>query len=164
MALLTSNWISDILLLTIATLAVTVYKRATKTSNYWKTRGVPYESPAPFLGNFASIIFLQETVFQLLHRLYNKYRDVDYFGMFIFNRPYLVVRSPEIIQNILVKDFHIFSDHPSLSDQKVDPIGSKILFFSKSPEWKVLRKKMTPVFTSSKVILYTKSLFCSVLF
>lgn len=152
MALLTSNWISDILFLTVATLAVMVYKRATKSSNYWKIRGVPYEKPIPFLGNFASIIFLQKTVFQLLHRLYNKYKDTDYFGMFIFNQPYLVVRSPEIIQNILVKDFHIFSDHPSLCDEKVDPIGSKILFFNKSPEWKELRKKMTSVFTSAKVI------------
>ncbi|KAK4879863.1 hypothetical protein RN001_008009 [Aquatica leii] len=67
-----------------------------------------------------------------------------------------VIKDPAIIKAILVKDFNYFYDRCILSDEKCDSVSSKMLFFLKNPEWKSVRTKMTPVFTSGKM----KNMLC----
>ena len=52
---------------------------------------------------------------------------------------------------ILVKDFHNFSDRYFASKRKTDVIGSASIFAIDNPEWKFLRSKLSPAFTSSKL-------------
>jgi cytochrome P450 family 6 len=61
-----------------------------------------------------------------------------------------VLRDPELIKTILVREFNIFYDRHVRSNLKTDPL-SQNLFLLKGAPWKYLRFKMTPLFTSFRV-------------
>jgi len=61
-----------------------------------------------------------------------------------------MIRDPEIINNILIKDFSYFTDRGILVDFKAEPM-SEVLFLMKNPRWKTLRTKLSPAFTSGKL-------------
>ncbi|CAG2108247.1 unnamed protein product, partial [Medioppia subpectinata] len=74
-------------------------------------------------------------------------------GKLIFsgNTPLLQVAEPKLIKQILVKDFHIFSDRNSVSKSKEHPIVGKMLAELQGEDWKRVRSITTPIFTSGKM-------------
>lgn len=149
MAVIVTSYALEALVLLI-TVAVILYKFSIKNFDYWEKRGIPYRKPLPFLGNFAPVFTFREPIGQFLAQLYNEFKT-PYFGMFILNQPYLVLRCPQLIKSVLVRDFNYFYDRTTVSDEKCDSLVSKMMFVVKNPEWKVMRAKMTPVFTSGKI-------------
>ncbi|KAF2879307.1 hypothetical protein ILUMI_26862 [Ignelater luminosus] len=142
------------LLITLTTLLLAAialfYKYVTKNFNYWKERGIPYIKPVPLFGNFYEVITFQKPLGQFLGDL-SMQSPSPCFGIFIFNKPHLIIKDPELIKSITVKDFNCFSDRIGLSDEQCDPISSKFLFFVKNPEWRTIRTKVSPVFSSGKI-------------
>jgi len=69
---------------------------------------------------------------------------------FIAFRPAMILRDPDLIKQILVRDFNIFYDRKVRSNEKTDPL-SQNLFLLKGTPWKYLRTKMTPIFTSFRM-------------
>ncbi|VEN43854.1 unnamed protein product [Callosobruchus maculatus] len=147
--LLTTSLLLDIaIFLTI--LLFLVYKYYTRNNDFFKKRGVKHIPPTPFLGNFGEILLLKKHPAVWLKDLYDKFGDVPYFGVYIFDVPYLVIKSPEIVKHVMVKDFHHFMDR-SMALARHDDIQPNMMFFQKGEEWKVTRSKMTPAFTSGKL-------------
>jgi cytochrome P450 len=68
---------------------------------------------------------------------------------FTGTKPSLTIGNPDLIKQVLVKDFHLFRNR---SEQKlVHPIISKNMFNSRDDEWKRLRSIASPTFTSGKM-------------
>ncbi|CAH1104820.1 unnamed protein product [Psylliodes chrysocephalus] len=147
--LLTSSWIPDLLLF-FATISLVSYWYATRKFNYWKKRNVYYQKPVPFFGNFKEVITLKKPIGIWLREAYNAAKDTPYFGMFVFDEPYLVLKSPQLIKNVMIKDFNNFSDRTVASPEH-DNVAKNFLFFMRNPEWKTNRVQLTPVFTSGKL-------------
>ncbi|XP_060660879.1 cytochrome P450 6g1 [Drosophila nasuta] len=120
---------------------------------YWKRNGVPYIEPTPILGNTLTV-FKQKSSFGLhISEIYNdpRMKDEAAVGIYVINQPALVLREPELIKSALIKDFNRFSNRYGRSDPHGDTLGSQNLFFVRNPEWKEIRTKLTPVFTSGKL-------------
>lgn len=141
-------------LIAVAVLFFLLYKIVTRNFNYWRERGVPHCKPLPLFGNFLDVLLFKMDFGDMLAKYYTEMKG-PYFGIWFFNTPSLVIRSPELIKTVLVKDFNYFQDRTIASDEKADPIGANFLFIVKNPKWKELRTKITPVFTSGKL----KSMF-----
>lgn len=71
--------------------------------------------------------------------------------MFDFRTPQYVVRSPEIIKQIAVKDFDYFEDHRTFADEKLDKLWGNSLFLMKGKKWRQMRATLSPAFTGSKM-------------
>jgi cytochrome P450 family 6 len=69
----------------------------------------------------------------------------------MFYKPVLIITDPELIQNVLIKDFNSFHDRPFPIDaaKRYPLIGH--LFSARGQNWKDLRVKMSPAFTSGKI-------------
>ncbi|CAH1992838.1 unnamed protein product [Acanthoscelides obtectus] len=147
--LLTSSWLADLLIVLI-TISFLTYKYYTRNFYVFTKRGVKHIKPTPFLGNFASVLFFKEHTGEWLMKLHREFDDVPYFGVFIFDVPYLVIKSPEIIKNIMMKDFNHFMDRTS-AVSNYDEIQKNAMFFQKGEEWKATRSKLTSVFTSGRL-------------
>lgn len=146
--LLTSIWIVDLLIL-FTTITLFVYIYSTRKYDYFKKRNIQYEKPIPLFGSFLPVLSMKLTIGEWLRKLSNSI-DAPYFGIFVFDEPYLIVKSPKIIKQILVKDFNKFTDRTILAPNH-NEILSNMMFLQKSPDWKKVRGKMSPVFTSGKL-------------
>lgn len=73
----------------------------------------------------AQIPGMQDEIEQFRKLSINLFR---YSGMYRFTTPCLVLRDPELIKQITVKDFDYFTDHHSFIPKNVDPILESILF------------------------------------
>lgn len=119
--------------------------------NYWKLKGVPFENPLPLVGNMLDVVLMKKNMALMLENLYFKFINVPYFGIWVFGEPHLVIRSPEVIKNVLIKDFDHFNDRNVQSNEKIDPIASNMMFFTRNPKWKFIRTTTTPMFSSGKL-------------
>nr|UUB32651.1 cytochrome P450 CYP345E2 [Dendroctonus rhizophagus] len=138
--------LSTILLVLISTL---FHKYFTRNFNYWKSKNVFYIKPIPVLGNMLPVLKMKTTLGEWLGDLSHKVKK-DYFGIFIFDRPVLVVQSPKLVKLVLQKDFEYFQNR-SVAHYEHDPILSNLMFLAKNPRWKAVRSKLSPVFSTGKL-------------
>ncbi|XP_029671180.1 cytochrome P450 6k1-like, partial [Formica exsecta] len=149
MAFITAYWGLDGMI-ALTALIITAYLYMTRKFNYWKKRNVVEIRPTPFWGNFMDCALLKKSPGYFIKELYNQAKGLPYIGFYILDKPFLLLRDREIVKNILVKDFNYFADRYGSPDPN-DRIGYANLFFLKNPAWKVLRTKLTPIFTSGKL-------------
>ncbi|KMQ90297.1 cytochrome p450 6k1 [Lasius niger] len=149
MAFITAYWGLDGMI-ALMTLIIAAYLYMTRKFNYWKRRGVSEITPTPFLGNFTECALLKKSPGYLMKDFYDRAKGLPYVGFYVLDKPFLLVRDREIVKNVLVKDFNYFSDRYGSPDPN-DRLGYANLFFIKNPAWKILRTKLTPIFTSGKL-------------
>ncbi|KAK2585576.1 hypothetical protein KPH14_010210 [Odynerus spinipes] len=114
------------------------------------TKGITEVTPAPFFGNFWDCFLLKKSSADFVKDLYKESKGLPYLGFYVFDKPFILIRDPELVKHVLVKDFNVFSDRYA-SPNVHDRLGYANLFMMKNPGWKVLRSKLTPIFTSGKL-------------
>lgn len=149
MAFITAYWGLDGMI-ALTAVFITIYLYMTRKFNYWKKRNVVEISPTPFLGNFKDCALLKTPPGYLMKEFYDKAKGLPYIGFYVLDKPSLLIRDREIVKNVLVKDFNYFADRYG-SPNPNDRLGYANLFFLKNPAWKILRTKLTPIFTSGKL-------------
>ncbi|EZA57481.1 Cytochrome P450 9e2 [Ooceraea biroi] len=80
-------------------------------SNFFKKHGVMHVPPVPIFGNITPIMFRRKAFPDYMITLYNKFADAKYFGCYATTTPVFVLRDPEIIKSVLIKNFDSFPDH-----------------------------------------------------
>lgn len=144
--------ITGTLIFAVISLLIFFVVFSTRHFNHWKKKGVPFLKPIPIFGIFFDVITLNTFVGEALKKFHLNLKE-PFYGMFICDEPCLLVRDPNLIKSILVKDFSHFIDRTVADNIRDDPMGSHILFVVKNPIWRELRRKITPVFTSGKMKL-----------
>ncbi|GAB0099406.1 hypothetical protein DMENIID0001_152620 [Sergentomyia squamirostris] len=116
---------------------------------YWEKRNVEYLDPIFPFGNMKDVLLARADFGGFLQDLYNRTKD-KFFGIYLINRPCLVIKDPELIKTIIIKDFDHFVDRGILADEEYDPLSGN-LFSLSGQKWHKLRVKLTPTFTSGKL-------------
>ena len=129
---------------------VVVYAYFKVSFTYWKKRNVPYVAPIFPFGNFADALFFRKPIGHVHEKFYKKLEGEKYGGIFVFTKPTFLFRDPDIIKNILVKDFINFIDRGLFIDEEIEPLTGH-LFLLGGSKWKNLRVKLSPTFTSGKM-------------
>lgn len=146
MALLTASWTVDIFALLIGALTA-LYFVVKRKFTYWERKGF---KTLPGFNNIAGHLkdnFLgRESFADLCTRLYRSTNEA-YIGIYGLMQPMLMVRDPEILRLIMIKDFSHFADRGIHSNEEYDPLSGN-LFALPGQKWKNLRAKLTPTFTS----------------
>lgn len=137
---------------TLILLAVFVaYKYLTFNHGKWKKLGVPFAEPTPLFGSMGDLIMGRVPLVDLMKTNYRRFDGQRYFGMYEVRKPLLVLRDPQLVHAIMVKDFSSFSDrieskvsfeHDKLFDHLVNLRGDR---------WKSIRAKLTPTFSVAKL-------------
>ena len=140
-------------LIALSTIVLLFWIYARWKLNYWKRQGVEQLSTYDLIfGNFKDAVLFRTAPGWHLGVLHKAARtDVPYLGFYIFHKPCFLVRDPEIIKQIMIRDFDNFSDRHFAGSQQKDSIGMKNLFGLKNPAWKYLRTKITPTLTRGKL-------------
>ncbi|XP_054285819.1 cytochrome P450 6a8-like [Macrosteles quadrilineatus] len=134
-------------------LFITFYLSVVKNYTYWETKGVPFIEPSFPFGNTKDLLMGRKQLGEIYNDFYNKFKGERYFGVYEIRRPIFVVRDPQLIKHILTKDFNHFQNRFTISksvNPKVDYLA-KHLFNLEGQEWKHMRVKLSPTFTSGKI-------------
>jgi cytochrome P450 family 6 len=138
------------ILIGIIVLFLGAYYYLSSTYDFWHSRGVPGPKPMLVFGNFKDIILNKISIGDYLLNEYKNYKNTGMFGIFSHRRPILILKDPEFIKSVLIKDFSNFSDRGQKIFEKIDPL-SQHLFNLEHARWKLLRSKLSPVFSSGKL-------------
>ncbi|XP_046816873.1 cytochrome P450 9e2-like [Vespa crabro] len=139
------------MILAIVTVALSIYYYTFKNVNYFKKIGLPYLQAWPILGSMGSAFLRRKTTADVTIDAYNFYPEAKYIGFFDFNNPIVIVRDPELIKMIAIKNFDYFTDHRSFVDGELDPLFAKALFSLRGNKWRETRTMLSPAFTLSKL-------------
>ncbi|XP_013142503.1 PREDICTED: cytochrome P450 6k1-like [Papilio polytes] len=85
----------------------------------------------------------------LLKRAHSLYKS-QYVGIWLFSKPALIINCPQTAHRILVKDAVNFKQRFVRSPAN-DSVGSKNIFTLQEPYWSMLRRKLSALFTSTKI-------------
>ncbi|XP_012529335.1 cytochrome P450 9e2-like [Monomorium pharaonis] len=150
LSLLSSTFV--LLLITVA--LIIVQKIATVlyyTYFYWKNKGLPYlqDSLSSIITDWK--LFLGHTLVDYCQYVYYRFPDAKYVGTVDSSSPSVIIRDPELIKDIMVKDFEYFTDHRSFIDESVDPLLGKATFSLRGDRWREMKNILSPTFTASKM-------------
>ncbi|GBM46373.1 Cytochrome P450 6j1 [Araneus ventricosus] len=119
----------------------------TRDGDYWKKRGVPYVPRTSvffmqrMLKTKGMAGFIKSACSNNMGRVY---------GAFFDGRgPTVIVTEPDLLRDILVKDFHIFSCRSVM--EIGDPMADNALNNLTGEQWKRIRTIITPAFTSKRM-------------
>ncbi|KAK0073844.1 hypothetical protein PV325_009112, partial [Microctonus aethiopoides] len=149
MTVITNYWTLDSVIL-FTLLIVLVYFYVTRKFGYWKNRGVIEIKPTAFIGNLGDVLTAKRSAAQWVQDIYNYEAGSPYVGFYLFDQPCLLIRDPELVKNVLVRDFDYFQDRYARANPE-DKLASASLFLIKNPTWKMVRSKLTPIYTPAKL-------------
>ena len=131
-------------------LTTAVYYYLTKNFDFWKKQNVPGPKPIPFFGNFKDFLFGKTHIALLMMKYYNEFKSEPMIGIFGKKNPSLILKDPDLIKDVLIKDFNVFPDRGLYVNPKVDPLNQHLVNLEHD-RWRPLRNKLSPVFTSGKL-------------
>ncbi|KXJ72859.1 hypothetical protein RP20_CCG017104 [Aedes albopictus] len=118
---------------------------------YWELQNVPGPKPSLIFGNISSNIFLRQHFAEMIDEWYSKFPNAPFIGYFKIFKPSVLIRDPEMIKNVLVRDQSCFSANDFAFDEKLDPLLAHNPFMVEGERWKKSRQLLTPIFTGSKM-------------
>ncbi|KAJ8984451.1 hypothetical protein NQ317_012515 [Molorchus minor] len=122
-----------------------------RTLLYWKILGVAGPLPYPIVGNIGKNLIGRKNVAEVYTDIYREFKQYPFVGIFRGGTPCILVRDPELIKNITIKDFKHFNNNEIFLDKEVDPLLGRNLFVLKDAEWKRERERSTPGFSSARI-------------
>lgn len=136
---------------------VAIYMLLRHVFSHWKRNGIPFIQPSIPFGNLKDVAFRKASIGMKVYDLYLKTKE-PFIGIYMLFRPAILIRDAALARKVLTEDFPSFHDRGVYNNQKRDPISSSVFGMTGS-EWKNLRSKLTPAFTSGKL----KGMFSSIL-
>ncbi|XP_023717573.1 cytochrome P450 9e2 isoform X2 [Cryptotermes secundus] len=132
-------------------ISIIVYLLGTWTHDHFSKKNVPHLKPVPFFGTMGPVALRTVSFPELVVEWYNRLRGHKYGGVYEFLNPVILLRDPELIKMVTVKDFEHFLDHRATISEEAEPLLGKTLFGLKGERWKEMRSTLSPAFTSSKM-------------
>nr|WNH29019.1 cytochrome P450 9J34 [Culex pipiens pallens] len=132
-----------------------LYYWITRNDDYFHEKPIPSMAVKPIVGSTWPMLFKKIAFSEFVQNSYDKYANAKVFGMMDMTRPIFVIRDPELIKQVGVKDFDHFMDHqPVFGNPEYDHpnlLVGKSLFTLAGQRWKTMRATLSPAFTGSKM-------------
>lgn len=145
------HWLFDSFIAIITGLIVLVVYYFSM-NNKWRKLNVPHPQLWTLFKGTFKVIFGLVHWKDTYHYIYKHFPDKKFCGFYQLRTPYLMIRDPELINRILIKDFEYFTDHGVHSDPSINLLA-RGLFFLNGQRWRAMRQKLSPGFTSCKLKL-----------
>ncbi|XP_026324779.1 probable cytochrome P450 9f2 isoform X2 [Hyposmocoma kahamanoa] len=90
-------------------------------------------------------------MFEDMDAVYRAFPDEKYVGYIEATTPIIMVRDPELIKNLTVKDFDHFMDHRQFFPEDIEPLFGGSVLMMQGEKWRDMRMTLSPAFTGSKM-------------
>lgn len=97
-----------------------------KKYSYFSDRNIPSPTPLFPLGNFWKVGITMHFI-EKINSIYRDFKGKDVMcGFYIFTKPCVLILDPELIKNVLVKDFYSFHDRGLYHNEHTDPLSAHL--------------------------------------
>ncbi|KAL3194380.1 hypothetical protein MRX96_046118 [Rhipicephalus microplus] len=122
-----------------------VYTYASRKRNFWKNQNVRHEEFSLILGPAKRLLFKPMALsdqerYQKMGRL---------FGVYEGGKPKLVVAEPDLVKQVLVKDFYMLPNR--IGHATADPIFDNMMALASLEVWRKTRPAVSPAFSTGKL-------------
>ncbi|KAF4091710.1 hypothetical protein AMELA_G00040050 [Ameiurus melas] len=125
-------------------LLVLLYWYAISPYSVLERCGIRHPKPVPFFGN---MLMFRHDSFKAQKDLINQYGRVC--GYYVARRPTVVVADPDMLKQVMVKDFHNFPNRV-LFGMATKPMKNSLIML-RDEQWKRVRSILTPTFSAAKM-------------
>ncbi|KRT84701.1 cytochrome P450 [Oryctes borbonicus] len=137
-----------------AFIIVTLIAYVKWSQTHWKRRRVPHLEPSFLFGNFENPIISKSKRSMPAHFLefYRKLKEkgLKCGGVYTYFAPMFVIADPAYNKHILLKNFHEFHIRDFYCNKKDQPVSLNLVT-SEGEDWRKLRIKFNPTFTTAKM-------------
>lgn len=135
--------------LVIVAISLTLYWIRRKFS-YFDDHRFLHDKPTIPYGNLKGVGTTIHLVYKL-NEYYERFKKkAPAYGLYFFVNPTIVITDLEVVKDVLVRNFDAFHNRGIYSNIEDDPLSGH-LFALEDTEWKNMRAKLTPTFTSGKM-------------
>lgn len=156
MAVITKSWLKDLILAGTAIVAVvyftfgtwmfsamvyaflTVYLFYQYKFLHWRRHGIPASSPRFPFGDVWGIF--RKAPGEVLKDMYDRGKGHRFVGVWFLFKPAILLRDPELIKEILVREFITFQERGIYMNEKSDPLSGESFYFAwwsrQNGQWK----------------------------
>lgn len=99
---------TGIIVVALVWLGNKIYKWAYDGYDLFEKIGLKYIKPIPFFGTNWKLFARKVTVRDFVFDAYNQHPDASVIGLFDQKRPVFMIRDPELVKQVGVKDFDYF--------------------------------------------------------
>nr|XP_026493625.1 probable cytochrome P450 9f2 [Vanessa tameamea] len=143
--------IVEIVIFLLTSLAGYFLYRHKWVHRYFEEKGVKYVAGIPVFGNVFKSTFQYKHLFDDLDAVYKAFPDEKYVGYIEGITPIILIRDPELMKAITIKDFDHFVDHKEFFSEEIDSLFGGSLIMMKGDKWHDMRTTLSPAFTGSKM-------------
>ncbi|KAJ2951467.1 hypothetical protein O0L34_g13619 [Tuta absoluta] len=127
---------------------VFLYMKLINIYTYWDKKGVKGPEPKWFYGNFKTIFTKEDSVTSLSEKIYKEYSNEKVVGLYQGTQAMLLVRDVDLVKKVLIKEFSSFTDRGvRITNEEM----AKNLFSLDGDDWKILRTKLSPLFSNTRL-------------
>ncbi|XP_059479282.1 probable cytochrome P450 6a14 isoform X2 [Neocloeon triangulifer] len=127
-----------------------LYYYQTKNFTYWQNMGVPFQKPHLLFGNTGKRITFKISYAEMLVELYQQFDGEKIAGIYEGRLPRLMIRDPELLRQVMVRDFDSFVDRAVISIHP-NSYEENMMLSLRGSHWKAVRSVATPIFSSGKI-------------
>ncbi|XP_075979970.1 cytochrome P450 6a9-like [Anticarsia gemmatalis] len=132
------------IVLIILCIVLIIVKYKTTNYDYWKKRNILQIDDLLW-----TFLFNKRSMSEICKDIYDKY-EATHIGTSMGSTPALILKDVEDIQAVLAGDFQSFYSR-GIQINPNDILADNLLFMGDYRKWKLIRQKLSPVFTSSKL-------------
>lgn len=142
-----------ILIALLALIVAYSHISSAQTKAYYESRNVAYGGGTTlrmFVGIFKGVNMMDSISLQYQRM---KAANQKILASTVFGMTTITIIDPAVLRSVFVKDFDHFADRRTSRDNSAskDVLLSKALFFMMGRNWRLLRSKLTPAFTTGKI-------------
>ncbi|KAJ6641019.1 Cytochrome P450 3A24 [Pseudolycoriella hygida] len=130
-------------------LLLTAFKSRRKQMKIFESLGIPGPKPNILFGN--AIEIAKHGSNQMFPKWTRKFGPIV--GFFLGGRPQVLISDVDLIRQVLITDFHVFTDRQIVVPGGIHPQNQmkNTVPWSKGNDWKRIRSQFIPLLSSSKV-------------
>lgn len=130
-------------LIVVISTALYVYKNSHK--NYWKKQNI-----VEYGDVVRKFVLGDRSLGEVYKEAYDQYPGEKHIGVPIGNKTGLILKDLQNVQSVLAGDFESFYSRGIVTNEN-DILSDNVLFIGDYQRWKLIRQKISPVFTSAKL-------------
>jgi len=139
-----------LLILILCALVAVIYYYLKKCNNYWNEHGIVSVKTNFFFGTSYDFLIGRRSLEEINDDIYKAEPDQPYVGVYNLLKPVLFIRDPDLTHRITTSDFSYFQNR----GEEAATAGGRLVysvFALPGEEWKIVRNKLMPTFSSSRM-------------